>query len=185
MDGISKKEKIIEVGEKLFLEKGFPNTSVDDITNALGIAKGSFYTYFSSKEELLKEIVNRTLKNIYEELSKFSSGHKSLEEAFEEFVALNIELAKSYGPSIVVSLRDFGMFLENGSEKMLGSSIMYSIKGLIEDFLKNTVGYASEESVAYITGIALSIWIETFFLKRAIDKKEMANLILNGLRRQK
>jgi hypothetical protein len=47
------------------------------------------------------------------------------------------------------------------------------------------VGYASEESVAYITGIALSIWIETFFLKRAINKKEMANLILNGLRRQK
>ncbi|BAL80220.1 TetR/AcrR family transcriptional regulator [Caldisericum exile] len=185
MNGINKKEQIIEVGEKLFLEKGFPNTSVEDITNALGIAKGSFYTYFSSKEELLKEIVSRTLKNIYEELSKFSLEHKSAEESLEEFVSLNIELAKSYGPSIIISLRDFGMFLENGREKALGSTIFESIKKLIEEFLKNTIGSANEESIMYITGISLSIWIETFFFKREINKKEMAKLILDGLRRNK
>ncbi|MGC9172483.1 TetR/AcrR family transcriptional regulator [Caldisericum sp.] len=185
MNEINKREQIIEVSEKLFLEKGFPNTSVEDITNVLGIAKGSFYTYFSSKEELLKEIVSKTLKNIYEELSQFSFENKDVEKSFEEFVSLNIELAKSYGPSIIVSLRDFGMFLENGSEKALGNVIFDSIKKLIEEFLRNTIQNADEESVIYVTGISLSIWIETFFFKKEINKQKMAKLILDGLRRSK
>lgn len=47
------KEKIIEIGGKLINEKGFDNVSVEDITAACGVAKGTFYTYFKRKEDLV------------------------------------------------------------------------------------------------------------------------------------
>ena len=46
MKNCNKKEEIISTGSKLIIEKGYLNTSIQDITSKMGIAKGSFYTYF-------------------------------------------------------------------------------------------------------------------------------------------
>ncbi|WP_169338742.1 TetR/AcrR family transcriptional regulator [Heyndrickxia acidiproducens] len=51
-----KQEELIRAAIKLFAEKGFQTTTVQDIVNACGISKGAFYTYFASKDELLIEI---------------------------------------------------------------------------------------------------------------------------------
>ena len=47
------KNKIFEVSGRLFKEKGFENTTVDEITKDAGIAKGTFFNYFPTKEALL------------------------------------------------------------------------------------------------------------------------------------
>lgn len=47
------KDKIYTSALKLIQENGYENVFIEDITNAAGIAKGSFYTHFSSKENLL------------------------------------------------------------------------------------------------------------------------------------
>ena len=44
-----KKRKILEKAFELFRENGYMDTKVEDITKALGISKGSFYTYFKTK----------------------------------------------------------------------------------------------------------------------------------------
>lgn len=50
------KEKMTEVGIQLFERKGFSETSIQDICDAVGVTKGAFYYYFTSKEELLMDI---------------------------------------------------------------------------------------------------------------------------------
>ncbi|MEH7546671.1 MULTISPECIES: TetR/AcrR family transcriptional regulator [Bacillaceae] len=50
------KQKLIETGIQLFDQNGFKSTSVQDIVQLLGVTKGTFYYYFNSKEELLKDI---------------------------------------------------------------------------------------------------------------------------------
>ncbi|MDO9518548.1 MAG: TetR/AcrR family transcriptional regulator [Methanosarcinaceae archaeon] len=47
------KNKIFEVSGRLFKEKGFEKTTVDEITKEAGIAKGTFFNYFPTKEALL------------------------------------------------------------------------------------------------------------------------------------
>ena len=46
------KRKIFEASMKLFAEKGYDATSVEEITSVVGVAKGTLYYHFSSKEEI-------------------------------------------------------------------------------------------------------------------------------------
>ena len=54
--GELRKESIMRTAEKLFFEKGYAQTSIQDILDALSISKGGFYHYFESKNALLEEI---------------------------------------------------------------------------------------------------------------------------------
>ncbi len=53
---VDKKVGIFNAGRDLFYSRGFKDTNVSDITKMAGVAVGSFYNYYSSKEELFLEI---------------------------------------------------------------------------------------------------------------------------------
>ncbi|WP_433596372.1 TetR/AcrR family transcriptional regulator [Lysinibacillus xylanilyticus] len=52
-------ETLLTQSKELFIQYGFSKTSIDDIVNACGIAKGSFYSYYPSKEELFYAVLRR------------------------------------------------------------------------------------------------------------------------------
>ena len=51
------KRKIVESSMKLFAEKGYDGTSIEEITSEVGVAKGTLYYHFSSKEEIFNFLV--------------------------------------------------------------------------------------------------------------------------------
>jgi len=51
--------ELLDAAQHLFFQKGYEKTSVNDIINKVGVAKGTFYHYFSSKDELLDKLVER------------------------------------------------------------------------------------------------------------------------------
>src|SRR6201988_4589083 len=53
------RQKLVDAGLKVLIEKGFNAVGVQDITAAAGVPKGSFYNHFESKEALGAEIVER------------------------------------------------------------------------------------------------------------------------------
>ncbi len=57
MKKINTRTNLLEAGLKLFGEKGYHGTGLKEIVESLGIPKGSFYTYFESKENFTREIV--------------------------------------------------------------------------------------------------------------------------------
>lgn len=64
--GRERRQQLLAVATRLFAERGYHPTSVADIVAAAGVGKGVFYWYFSSKEELLSEI----LRSSHHELRK-------------------------------------------------------------------------------------------------------------------
>ncbi len=52
-----RREEILAVAQELFFSKGYEDTSVQQIIDAVGIAKGTFYHYFDSKVDLLDALV--------------------------------------------------------------------------------------------------------------------------------
>jgi AcrR family transcriptional regulator len=108
------KDRIIKESIQLFLRKSFKGTSIQQITDALGITKGAFYWHFKSKDELLETIIDKYdeefLKKLYSyirELSgdfykKYREYHKYINEyAIKNsefcvlFVTLSAEIAGS------------------------------------------------------------------------------------------
>ena len=57
-----KRKKIVDKAWELFAKNGYEETKVEDITKDLGISKGSFYTYFATKDELLYEVLEKIKK---------------------------------------------------------------------------------------------------------------------------
>ncbi len=62
----NRKKHVLACAHKLFIEKGFQASSIQDILDESGIAKGTFYNYFSSKNELLISL----FKTLYAEMEK-------------------------------------------------------------------------------------------------------------------
>ncbi len=64
--GERRKQELLKIAYKMFLTKGYENTSVDDIIEAAGIAKGTYYYYFESKEQTLEEVIDMMLDAMVE-----------------------------------------------------------------------------------------------------------------------
>lgn len=58
--------KILSAARKVFSEKGFKKTTVQDIISEAGVARATFYKYFSSKRHVFSELMSSFLKNLYE-----------------------------------------------------------------------------------------------------------------------
>ena len=60
--GEKRKLELLKIAYKMFLSKGYENTSVDEIIEEAGIAKGTYYYYFESKEQMLEEVIEMMLQ---------------------------------------------------------------------------------------------------------------------------
>lgn len=58
MKKAERKEELLKTAYELFLNKGYDAVSVDEIIKNAGIAKGTYYYYFKSKEETLEEVID-------------------------------------------------------------------------------------------------------------------------------
>lgn len=76
------KQQILDVSQKLFLEKGYENTTVQDIVDSLdGLSRGAIYHHFTSKDEIIEAITRRFYHDgFYGYDSKSEQGRKALEK---------------------------------------------------------------------------------------------------------
>jgi AcrR family transcriptional regulator len=61
--------EFLDTAQQLFFEKGYEKTSVNDIIEKIGVAKGTFYHYFKTKSDLLDKLVQRFAERIKSEIT--------------------------------------------------------------------------------------------------------------------
>ena len=66
-----RREEILDAAEKLFTAKGFDNTSTGDILDAVGIARGTLYYHFKSKEDILDGAIQRITGRLMQAAGSF------------------------------------------------------------------------------------------------------------------
>jgi AcrR family transcriptional regulator len=90
-----RKQHVIGMAHQLFIEKGFQATSIQDILEYSGISKGTFYNYFSSKNELLIAIFKTIFKKMDKERDELLIGKdKSDIEIFVKQMELQMKSNK-------------------------------------------------------------------------------------------
>lgn len=75
-----RKKELIKIAYELFITKGYENTSVDEIIAKAGIAKGTYYYHFESKEQMLEDVVNMMIDRSVERAKKIVESNLELEE---------------------------------------------------------------------------------------------------------
>lgn len=101
------KDKIIEESIKLFERKGFSATSIQDIVDAIGVTKGTFYYYYPSKEQLLMDIHNDYITTLLKRQNSIvGKRHLSQKEKLTAIIQLLIMDVAEQGPHARVFFRE-------------------------------------------------------------------------------
>ena len=89
------RKKLLEVGERLIAEKGFDNVSVEDITEESGVSKGTFYTYFPHKEDIVYHISLDAFDGLKEEI--LAMKDTGIAERLRRYTYKFMECVERYG----------------------------------------------------------------------------------------
>lgn len=170
-----KKEQILEAGKDVLLKKGIFKTRVEDITNYLGIAKGSFYTYFKSKELLLEEIIDRVYKIRKVELEELLKDRDDYREKIKIFIIKRIAISSDDLKShlILINLtRNLDHLTPVLREKLLQIEILN--RKFLKTIIKNisNTNYSEDEMntiIIFIMGGIKSYRLERLFYKNTDD----------------
>ncbi|MFL2844024.1 MAG: TetR/AcrR family transcriptional regulator [Alphaproteobacteria bacterium] len=125
------RQAIIEAGIRIFIDKGVSETTVRDIIRSTGLASGTFYNYFNSKEEVLVAIFDDFAK----EIGKSVRDENVQPESFEEF--LRIKLTRFF--KFVSSKPEIYMIMSNNLNLVNNFSINTPQIILEIDYLKEEI----------------------------------------------
>ncbi|MGZ4908985.1 MAG: TetR/AcrR family transcriptional regulator [Halobacteriota archaeon] len=94
------KHRIVSVALEVFAEKGYDQTTMEDIGNHLGVSKGALYLYFKSKEELFRAITEQAQDQLREVLTD-SFKERDLLKGARAF--LDTALSPQYRPNLYLT----------------------------------------------------------------------------------
>lgn len=81
-----RKKEILDIAEALFIAKGYEKTSTTDILERVGIARGTLYYHFKSKEEILDALIDRIIDGVVRNIKSAVSGNMSAKRKLLLFI---------------------------------------------------------------------------------------------------
>jgi len=106
---VTRKEAIIQAASRLFSEKGYKDTSVSEISAATGVAEGTIFYHFKTKEDLLLHILQGLKEEIVAEFSSFERQRETKKglDMVEDAVSFYLYLAGRLQDSFLLLHRYF------------------------------------------------------------------------------
>ncbi|MRX72239.1 TetR family transcriptional regulator [Bacillus lacus] len=130
------KDRIIENSIRMFGEKGFNETSIQDVVDVLGVTKGTFYYYFTSKEQLLMDIHLQYIDNLLSHQEKIMENQeKDSKSKLYEIIFKLISDIEKQGLSAKVFFREMRNLSEDHLELIVPKREQFrkNIQQVLED----------------------------------------------------
>lgn len=158
-------ENIITISAKLFAEKGYDKTSMQDIVDAVGMSKGGIFYHFDSKEEIFNAVMERQFEQIIETINQWFDEMHGLtaKEKLRGLIKRNlmdekiIKEASNMVSSAIESPQIILAFTQNNVKK-LAPIIADVIQEGIED---RSISTAFPNECAEILLLLLNFWCDT------------------------
>lgn len=130
-----KRHAILEGAVRVFAEKGFFNTTVAEIARAAGVADGTIYLYFKSKDELLLAVFDERMGQLCEQARAAVAGAPSAAEALRRMALVHLSAVQSNPADaavLIVELRQSNVFVRDAEKPRL-VEYLNIIAGIVRD----------------------------------------------------
>ena len=130
-----RKNEIINAASELFMQKGYDGTSVSDILEKVGIAKGTLYHHFKSKEDILDALIERFNTKVIEKATEISLD-KSIpipSRMVNVVLALNVSESDEGSEMIELMHKPQNALMHQKSNKMLLETVTPILANLLRE----------------------------------------------------
>lgn len=178
-----RKNEILDVAGRLFGEKGYDATSTNDILKEIGIARGTLYYHFKSKEEILDAMIDRMTEQILEKAKSIvkQTDIPVLQRFTMMMLALNISDG-SFGHEILKQVhKPQNALMHQKIQEQLLSEVTPLIAALITDGISQGICQTDyPEEVAEMTFLySYTAFDDLMEYSEEEKKKKMAAFIYN------
>lgn len=130
------KRKIFETSMNLFATKGYDATSIEEITSVVGVAKGTLYYHFSSKEEIFTFLVEEGMKLLQNSIQiKIANAH-TLSSKIKAILLIEIKVMKKYEDFMTIVL---SQVLGKESRNLTCRKYVFEYIDMIENIINESV----------------------------------------------
>ena len=174
-----KRKKILDKAWELFRKNGYEETKVEDITRELGVSKGSFYTYFKTKDEVLYEILERIKKENEERISKINVNQEP-SKILEHYDISKMNYIVKLLNNMKISSINRNLSnskLKNFFEELKKVSIEFIKKNIVEKFNKINGNKYNLEIISEFVYLAIEEFLYNEFVLKNFKNLESSDLI--------
>jgi len=171
---IDKKKLILEKAKDMIITESYSSLSISKLTSELNISKGSFYTYFPSKDKMLSEILDEYIKNI-KNITIFKNNllenSKNIDECLDYYInsLLNLTDDELKLELVITNLkRNYEVFNEENFKKLkiIACSMIDLIKEVLNKYKKDI--RIEEKDIEKCSKMIFSI-AEVFLIMENVD----------------
>lgn len=177
--------KILDVSFRLFQEKGYDHTTIQDITDALGMSKGAVYHHFKSKEDILDNICDKFYERDWFQIIRKDPGASGLEKLRSILVNQLSDPQKLEVDQLTSSLKLNPRLLALILNSTMEAAAPFCL-GLVEEGIRDgsiTTAYPKELTEVFM--LLMNVWLGIFsqgqedfmqklgFLKELLEKMGM------------
>ena len=136
--GERRKLELLQIAYRLFLTRGYENTSVDEIIEEAGIAKGTYYYYFQSKEQMLEEVIGMMIDKEIEAARQILRSESDLPQKFIGIIA-SIRPAQEETPISNTLNQPENILMHRKIQRRIIDAVIPLLTEAVEDGVKNGI----------------------------------------------
>ena len=138
------KRKIFETSMNLFATKGYDATSIEEITSVVGVAKGTLYYHFSSKEEIFNFLVEEGMKLLQNSISIKIANCNTLADKLRAVLLIQIKVMIKYEDFMTIVL---SQVLGKESRNLTCRKYVFDYIDMIEKIIQDSIDKGETKAI--------------------------------------
>lgn len=186
MTGKERREQLIVVGRKLFADRGFEGTSVEEIAAVAGVSKPVVYEHFGGKEGLYAVVVDREIAGLLGSISDALAADGGSHLLLERAALALLDYVENNTDGFRIMVRDSPPGQTTGSLASLMSDVATQVEYILVDAFKRRKLDAKmaplyAQMLVGMVALTGQYWLDSRKLKKADVAAHLVNLAWNGL----
>jgi AcrR family transcriptional regulator len=186
MTGKDRREQLLDVGRRLFAEKGFDGTSIEEVASRANVSKPIVYEHFGGKEGLYAVVVDREMEQLLTRITSSLSNGGPPRMLLEQAALAFLSYVEDNGEGFRILVRDSPVASGTGTLSSLLGDIASQVEHLLaREFkahdLDTKLAPMYAQMLVGMVALTGQWWLEVRKPKREVVAAHVANFAWNGL----